>query len=247
VSRGPDKTGLSLMSDDGHVAEHRFELTVGGEQVPGLLWVPSGHHEPGPAVLIGHGRGGHKRDRYSLGLALRLVRQRGWAVVALDAPAHGERRDPGADPDETPPRPGLRQVAQEWRACVDFIRSQPVIDPGALGYWGVSMGASMGIAFLAADPRVRCAVLGLMHRRYDQVRVDAPRVSCPVLFLLQWDDTRVPRGEGFELFDAIGSRDKRLHAQPGGHSDLPGEEITAAEEFFARYLSGEAGLPAARS
>ena len=233
------------MPEDGQVAEHRFELAVGDEQVPGLLWIPSGNHEPGPAILIGHGRGGHKRDRYSLGLAHRLVRQHGWAAVALDAPAHGERRDPRADPEETPPRPDLPQVAQEWRACVDFIGSQPVIDSSALGYWGVSMGASMGIAFLAADPRVRCAVLGLMHRRYEQVRLDAPRVSCPVLFLLQWDDARVPRGEGFELFDAIGSRDKRLHAQPGGHGDLPDEEITAAGEFFARYLGGGAAFPAA--
>jgi hypothetical protein len=55
-----------------------------------------------------------------------------------------------------------------------------VTDTGALGYFGLSMGTEMGIAFPAAEPRVRCAVLGLMHTHYyEEIVADAGRIRCP--------------------------------------------------------------------
>jgi hypothetical protein len=57
-----------------------------------------------------------------------------------------------------------------------------------------------------------------------------------VLFLVNWDDRIVPRSQAFELFDIIGSSDKRLNAYPGDHYELPDEAMTASEEFLARYL-----------
>jgi hypothetical protein len=69
-----------------------------------------------------------------------------------------------------------------------------------------------------------------------RVRADAARLECPVLFLMNWDDSRVPRGQALELFDLIGSEDKRLHAYPGEHGQLPEETRAASEEFIARYL-----------
>ena len=70
-----------------------------------------------------------------------------------------------------------------------------------------------------------------------RIRADAQRLECPVLFLVNWDDTRAPRNAAFELFDLIGSEDKRLHAYPGEHGQLPEEARAASEEFFARYLA----------
>lgn len=219
--------------------KREFELQVGSERVPGLLWTPADDGASGrrPTVLIGHGRGGHKSSEYVLQMAGPLVRDHGMAVAALDAPGHGDRLQPGADPTQPPPKPDPGQVAREWLACVDYLDREQVTDIGALGYFGLSMGTGMGMAFLAAEPRVRCAVLGLMHTHYyEGIVADAGRVRCPVLFLLQWDDSRVPRMEGLDLFDAIGSADKRLHAQPGDHVDVPAEEIEAAHLFLARYL-----------
>jgi dienelactone hydrolase len=228
-------TELRLVTDDGEVAERRLDLVVGTDRVPGLLWTPSGTPGgPRPAVLIGHGRGGHKRWSRAVSLARRFAVNHGWAAVALDAPGHGERRRPGTE--ELPPRPDPDQVIAEMTACVDFLAGERVLDAGALGYLGLSMGTAMGIPFIAAEPRVRCAVLGLMHSRSERVRADAARVSCPVLFLMQLEDERVPRAEGLELFDAIASADKRLHAHPGGHGAMPEEEMTAAEQFLATYL-----------
>ena len=41
------------------------------------------------------------------------------------------------------------------------------------------------------------------------------------------------------LFDAIGSADKQLHANPGRHQDVPAREFDAAEAFFRQHLSAE--------
>src|ERR1700747_119409 len=74
------------------VVERRVELKVeGGETVPGIVWLPEAATGPRPTVILGHGGVVHKRAPEVLGLARRLVRHRGYAAVALDAPEHGER------------------------------------------------------------------------------------------------------------------------------------------------------------
>jgi dienelactone hydrolase len=226
------------------LSEQAFELSVDGESVPGVLWSPAGGTGARPAVLIGHGRTMHKRSL--LAVARRFV-GRGLAAVALDAPGHGDRRAPDAGPESGWPRPDAEQVAREWRACVDFLAEAGHIDDTALGYWGVSMGTSLGVSVVADEPRVRVAVLGLMHAHWptppgERIRADAGRIACPVLFLANWHDQLVPVAEACELFDLIGSADKRLHAHPGGHGELPDEAFTASEEFVVRLL---AATPAA--
>ena len=51
----------------------------------------------------------------------------------------------------------------------------------------------------------------------------------------------MPHESGLALFDAIGSAEKTLHANPGGHMDVPGFEIDSSGRFFARHLTGPAG------
>ena len=229
---------LSLVRDDGGVREYRFEVAGAGGRVPGLVWSPAGGVKPTVTVLIGHGRTSHKRNPHALALASRFA-ARGWTAVAIDAPGHGERRAPGAGPEW--PRPSADEAAGDWRAALEFLRGEARLDTSRLAYWGVSMGASLGISLIAGDPRFQAAVLGLMHPNWPaspgaRIRTDAGRLGCPVLFLVNWDDTRAPRAEAFELFDLIGSADKRLHAYPGEHGQLPEEAFTASEEFLARYL-----------
>ena len=64
----------------------------------------------------------------------------------------------------------------------------------------------------------------------------AARIAIPVEFLLQWDDELVPRADGLALFDAFGSAEKTLHANPGRHGDVPAFELDSTERFFARHL-----------
>jgi hypothetical protein len=57
-----------------------------------------------------------------------------------------------------------------------------------------------------------------------------------VLFLVQWDDTLFPREKAFALFDVIGTKDKRLHANPGAHSAVPPQEFLETARFLADHL-----------
>ena len=233
-------TVMPVENDDG-LAEYRFTAPTGGGLVPGLLWRPSspdGRVEAAATVLIGHGRTSDKRGHYNLEVA-RLCTGRGWNAVAIDAPGHGERRAPGAAPEW--PRPDPDETAASWNAALSLLRVEAGLDTGRLAYWGVSMGASLGISLIAGDPRFQAAVLGLMHADWPappgtRIRADAARLECPVLFFVNWDDTRAPRARAFELFDLIGSADKRLYAYPGEHGQLPEEAFTGSVEFLARYL-----------
>ena len=58
----------------------------------------------------------------------------------------------------------------------------------------------------------------------------------PVLFSIQWDDERFDRQGQLELFDLIGSSDKRLHAYPRSHQDSGPEGLQVQAEFLKRYL-----------
>ncbi|SCD75996.1 hypothetical protein GA0115245_118733 [Streptomyces sp. di188] len=66
----------------------------------------------------------------------------------------------------------------------------------------------------------------------------ASRITVPVRFLVQWDDERVPREQSLALYDALASEQKSLHANPGGHGELPPSELDDTLSFFTRYLSG---------
>ncbi len=112
--------------------------------------------------------------------------------------------------------------------------------PGPLGrartarYYGVSLGTRIGVPLAAAEPRITAAVFGLADR--EALAETAARIAIPVEFLLQWDDELVPREEGLALFDAFGSAEKTLHANPGRHGEVPAFELDSTERFFARHL-----------
>jgi len=47
----------------------------------------------------------------------------------------------------------------------------------------------------------------------------------------------MPRESGLALFDAFGSAEKTLHANPGPHMGVPAFELESSERFFTRHLS----------
>jgi dienelactone hydrolase len=245
------------------VVERRFDLKAHGEVVPGIHWLPDGASGPHPTVLIGHGGTQHKRVENVLALARRLVRHLGVGVIALDAPEHGDRV---SDPDAAraarkaleervasgargmlAPMPEERMRAMaaripkhvaEWRVLLDDLQEDERSAAGPFGWWGVSMGTSHGLPLLAEEPRLTAAVLGLNAIRPGDERMTAlaGRVTVPVLFLLQAHDELMTRAAGLALWDALGSAEKSLHMNPGGHVQIPRFERAAAEEFFRRHL-----------
>lgn len=227
------------------VRERRFEVACQGRVVPGLLWTPEAGAAARPLVLIGHGGTQHKGSDYVRMLARRLARHHGISAAAIDGPVHGER-SPVDIADADLVREAFRkawerpetsdEMVADWRAALRGLDGLPV---GPVGYWGLSMGTIFGLPLAAAEPRIEVAVLGLMGVHgpsAERLERDAARVLCPTLFLLQWDDELVPRETALALFHALGARDKRLHAHPGRHTEVPAEEFLASQEFLARHL-----------
>jgi dienelactone hydrolase len=249
---------ITAESWNSEVTERLF--TVG--EVPGALWWPTGATGPRPLVLLGHGGGGHRTAPPVTARARRYVTRLGFAVAAIDAPGWGGRPVP---PEYEPFNAEIEELAAagkplgdvyarrgvvaaelaipEWQAVIDVLTGLDWIGADApVGYWGVSLGTAIGVPLVAAEPRITAAVLGLMGS--ETLAVPAARITVPVEFHLQWDDEIVPRESGLALFGAIGSAEKTLHANPGGHTDVPMFEIDSSVRFFGRHLTDPAAAPA---
>ncbi len=233
------------------VSERLF--TVDG--IPGVLWSPADAPGPRPLMLLGHGGGQHKNAPGVLARAHRYAARFGFAVAAIDAPGHGDRPRTAHDEEFSAqlrrnmaagePVGALiaednaaraTQAVPEWQATLDAIQDLDEVGAGGpVGYWGVSLGSMIGMPFVAAEPRITAAAFGLVG--YDTLTDAATRITVPVQFLLQWDDEIAPRAAGLELFDALASPEKTLHANSGRHVDLPRFEMDGDERFFARHLT----------
>jgi hypothetical protein len=195
-----------------------------------------------------------------LELARQLVANLGVGVVALDAPEHGDRvTDPDAaaralaaarsrDPEARrrvlggAARAAAAERAKahvaEWRALLDDLAADERWSSGPFGWWGVSMGTTHGLPLAARDRRIAAAVFGLNALRPgdNEWAEQAAAVTVPVLFLNQWDDELMTRTASVALWDALGSTEKTMHVNPGGHVQVPRFERDASELFFRRHL-----------
>ena len=227
------------------VTERDFTVTCKDRSVPGVLWTPEACEAPTPLVLIGHGGNGHKREDHLQALARRFVRHNKISAATIDGPIHGDRMPPEVENESVSKR--MRRLIgdaiadsmiEDWKATLDALQKIPEIGIGRVGYWGLSMGTIFGLPFVAAEPRIEVAVLGLMGAYGDNDRLlrDAADVKCPVLFLQQWGDELIPRDLSNQLFEAIGTDDKRLHANTGTHAAVPRDELLHTQTFLATHL-----------
>lgn len=202
---------------------------------------------------MGHGGGQHKKAPGILARARRFAAEGGFAVAAIDVPNHGGRPtdeafdriaaeyraraaagEDTAELDTAMYRLLVGPTVAEWQAVLTAVQQLDHIGAGPVGYWGVSLGCAFGLPLVAAEPRVRAAVLGLQGSPV--LTEIAARITVPVQFLVQWDDEQMPREQSLALFGAIGSAEKTLHANPGRHGDLPRFEAGDSLRFFARHL-----------
>ncbi len=158
-----------------------------------------------------------------------------------DAPERGMiLLAPGGGQDHTSPSVVARARSLTHRgyavAVVRSLDGVPVLlaeHLGPFGFWGISQGARVGLPLLAAEPLVTAAVLGLA----DGPATSAPLVTAPVLFYVQSDDDLVQPDACRALFDALGSADKTLVENPGGHLDLPRTSVEESAGWLDRKLA----------
>jgi pimeloyl-ACP methyl ester carboxylesterase len=234
---------ITEVNSSAGIRERHFDIARPSGRVPGVLWTPAQAKDNIPLILLGHGGSGHKRDESRLERAYAFVQQHGIAAAAIDGPFHGERTA----------RSGLHhydeaiaeQMVGDWTSTLDALLDLNEFDHSRVGYGGVSMGTMFGLPFIVTDGRIRSSVLGLCGLQsatttaaslFARLARDAPRLTCPTLFLMQWDDELFSRDSVLSLFDLIGAEDKRLYANPGGHAETPEHVRDTSREFLVAKL-----------
>jgi dienelactone hydrolase len=176
----------------------------------------------------------------------------GYAAATIELPGSGDRpRSAAADEaradlrralqagepvDEIVDRlilPLVEKAVPEWRTTLDALLSLPEIG-GPVGFAGGVLAIALRLAVV--EPRISAAVLFAGSFVPRSMVAEARQVSIPLLVLLQWDDEGNDRQAALDLFDALGSTEKTLHANMGGHTGVPQFEGEAGNRFFARHL-----------
>ncbi|MGH3246478.1 MAG: alpha/beta hydrolase [Trebonia sp.] len=238
--------------DDG-VLERAFTL---GE-VPGILWTPASASAstPTPLVLLGSPGGlGLSKMYPRLAARARHSAAAGFASATIELPGSGDRpRLPGAEQARADLRraleagepvdgdivdrlilPLLEEAVPEWQATLDALLALPETG-GPVGFSGGVI--SIGIRLAVIEPRISAAVLFAGSFVPRIMFEEARQVTIPLHVLLQWDDEGNDRQAALDLFDALGSKEKTLNANMGGHTGTPQFAGDAAVQFFARHLS----------
>jgi dienelactone hydrolase len=248
---------------DGHVVDLRLQ-SFDGELFEGRIVYPS---DPARAtrpfpVLIGlHAMGrSHLRwwqaelnGRPTIEQTHRLTQmalQRGYAVVAIDARAHGQRRQPGQPhAAQRAMRDmhwfGRRQAyermiidtVRDHRVLLDWLVAQPHLDATRIKAAGYSMGAQGALLLAGLDERVR-GVAAMVPPHLDaNVAVVAPLSLIGglqgkrVWLLTGDDDDHASPAQNQALFDAIPSQDKKHLRFESGHL-LPTDYVETLSDWF---------------
>jgi len=223
----------------------RFEFSSGGDRVPGRLLLPPGVDVRPPLVLLQHGAGGSKTAPY-IEAAGGPWALRGLAVASIDFPLHGERADAKLSRLLAAGGAGDLWTDVHRRAVIDLARALdalarlPEIDATRVAYAGFSLGALLGAAFCAVDPRPCAAAFALGGGGVGPAALDpagyvariAPR---PVLFVNANGDETIPRSAA-EAFHAAAGEPKQLRWFEGTHTALPGAALKAMWEFLGAQL-----------
>lgn len=237
------------------VIERRF--AVG--DIDGILWTPpSGVPDtPRPLVLLGHpGDLDAMRPRL-LARAARCAAD-GFAAAAIELPGSGARprlsaleearaelrgavaggSPVSADVINRLVLPLADTAVPEWQRALDHLQALPEIGERVAYSGGV---LAIGIRMALREPRIRALSLYagtfIPRATFDEAR----EVSIPAHMLLQWDDAMNDRQASLELFDALGSAEKTLNANTGGHTGVPAHASEDAAQFLSRHLRVAAG------
>lgn len=147
-----------LREGDKYVIYKVYFDSVNGERVPALLILPKVGDRI-PCIVFLHGYGGRKEDALSF---VDLAVSEEYALIAIDAEYHGERKEEGKALYSTNVEDSIRGIVQtviDLRRAIDYIETRPEIDSSRIGYVGGSMGGILGAIFIGVEPRIKAAAL----------------------------------------------------------------------------------------
>lgn len=231
------------------------DFTLG--EIRGMLWIPAraSGSKPAPLILAGQpgGSAGLEHTRPRLFSRARAAAQAGFATATIEMPGSGDRPLPeGVAQARTELReavsagipvspdvvdrlvlPLVDHAVPDWLVALDELLELPEVS-GPVGYSGGVV--SIAVRLAAVDRRIAAAVLFAGSYVPESIMQQARHVSVPTYMLLQWDDEGNDRQMALDLFEALGSREKTLNANLGGHTGVPRHAGEDANRFFVRHL-----------
>lgn len=259
----PLELEVGAVERSGALVRERLTLaSINDARVPLLLTYDETTDMPRPVLIVGHGLHSSKDDP-RLGELAAAWAPHGFALVTVDAPLHGDRSRGALDVLALLARPytGLRYVIQnvvDLRRAIDFAEARDDLDSRRVAYLGFSMGAFLGVPFVALDERVRAACFalggaGLFHFLIRQVELgdrDDQEVVAQLVDPLHWagriaprpvlqvnsrTDEIVPAALGHMLQGALGEPKRALWFD-GPHGVMPTDVIAEMRLFLSDAL-----------
>ena len=245
-AKKPLEVEEKALEDPNYLKVHLSLTTLSGERAPGVFMRPKAEGRY-PIVILLHGLTSNKESmitRYGKALL-----SEGCAILALDAPRHGERRNQGENVWQSDlfvqiTRDGIR----DYRRALDYLAKRDDVDMKRTGLVGYSMGAMMGTILTAVDNRVKNAILcvggdvGINRvNTLPEAQRQAGYAVCtslfaahiaprPVLMLNGKADTIVTPATTKLVYEAAG-KGKEIFWFESGH-DLPKEADVKAVEWM---------------
>jgi dienelactone hydrolase len=151
----------------------RAEIPFGGSHMTGILRLPApGAGEgPHPAMIMIPGLDSAKEELRS---TEELFLERGIATFSVDGPGQGETEYDLA-------------IRGDWEvpgaAIIDYLHTEPSIDPSRIGVWGVSLGGYYAPRVASGDTRVKACIA----------------LAGPYDFAGNWDNLPVLTREAFRV------------------------------------------------
>ncbi|MEO6278843.1 alpha/beta fold hydrolase [Roseateles sp.] len=231
--------------DGGHRAQTLRFISFDGREATGRIVYPRGATGPVPVLLGLHGMGrNHHRwwqaefkERPTIEQTQRitaLALSRGYAVLALDAREHGDRKNP----DHTVRHImrdlhlwGRREAyermvvdtVKDYRVLLDWAVRQPTIDARHIRAAGYSMGAQMALLLGGLDTRIEAVAAIVPPYVDDKLAAVSPQrllaglAGKTVWLLSADDDEHASAAQNQALFDALPGTSKQHLRFPGGH------------------------------
>ncbi|MFC1539579.1 alpha/beta hydrolase family protein [Candidatus Latescibacterota bacterium] len=229
-------------------------------RVPGYIAFPKKGKPPYPCVLLLHGSTASKsvwwKDDFhdDLGYEWKYIQiassllSEGYAVLALDAPYHGERT---ASNDYEPPdnlrgtdywwNDTMVESTIEYRRLLDYLATRTDIDSTRIGMIGQSMGGMMTFMLTAIEPRVQVSVATVAPPSFStywgpsNAYNFATHITCPFLMINGRKDESYTIDSSEQLYDLIKSPTKNIIWYNSGHN-LPIEHVEDAVNWFKEHL-----------
>ena len=123
----------------------RVQIPLGNGFMPGHLFVPR-HDAKGASVCLVHGTSAEQTLSYYMWI--RALLRAGFQVLTFEMDGHGDNRRPLRVPD----------VEANVPAALQFLRSQPGVNPARLGLLGVSLGGACALNALPAETGIKAVV-----------------------------------------------------------------------------------------